>query len=364
MSGFVALEEARGSPVLPPTALDSSRFVRCRRRRSRHRTRHSGGAGRRPGLRRHHRAPAPPRPPARGRARGSLLDLSRDVRRRSGRTTRAPVRPRRRLHRTALRHDLRSGRLLRGGPPDRPTPDQTGAADDVPTAEHHRPAHDHHPPRRATAGRHRAGTDAAGGRVLVASHDRARQHTAIDPEPDTEPDHYPDPDPDPDGHRRTRHRRAVGYQDRAVRKHARRGCIRKQLGVKRGGESRAPGRRHSPRRVAPRPAWLLLALVLGTFWCLLLADGLVRPYVGIDVRGAVRHGSTAQVPDSVLDGGSVLHWTNGEFRSLAVPDRTIALTFDDGPDPEWTPRSSTSCSATACPRRSSCSARTRPNTPN
>jgi peptidoglycan/xylan/chitin deacetylase (PgdA/CDA1 family) len=101
---------------------------------------------------------------------------------------------------------------------------------------------------------------------------------------------------------------------------------------------KAGRRRHSPRRVAPRPTWLLLALVLGTFWCLLLADGLVRPYVGIDVRGADRHGSIAQVPDSVLDGGSVIRWTGGEFRSLTIPDKTVVLTFDDGPDAEWTPR--------------------------
>jgi peptidoglycan/xylan/chitin deacetylase (PgdA/CDA1 family) len=91
--------------------------------------------------------------------------------------------------------------------------------------------------------------------------------------------------------------------------------------------------------VAPRPAWLLFALVLGTLWCLLLTDGLVRPDVGVDVRGADRHGSTARVPASVLDGGSVIHHqADGTFRSLAIPARTVALTFDDGPDPEWTPR--------------------------
>jgi peptidoglycan/xylan/chitin deacetylase (PgdA/CDA1 family) len=90
--------------------------------------------------------------------------------------------------------------------------------------------------------------------------------------------------------------------------------------------------------VAPRPTWLLFALVLGTLWSLLLADGLVRPDVGVDVRAADRHGSTAQVPDSVLEGGSVIYLLDGTFRSLAIPDKTVVLSFDDGPDPEWTPR--------------------------
>ena len=109
--------------------------------------------------------------------------------------------------------------------------------------------------------------------------------------------------------------------------------------MKRSVEARGGRRRHSPRRVAPRPAWMLFALVLGTLWCLLLTNGLVRPDVGVDVRGAERHGSTAQVPDSVLDGGSVIyHTSDGAIRSLAIPAKTVALTFDDGPDPEWTPR--------------------------
>ena len=92
--------------------------------------------------------------------------------------------------------------------------------------------------------------------------------------------------------------------------------------MKRSGKARGGRRRHSPRRVAPRPAWLLFALVLGTLWCLLLTNGLVRPDIGVDVRGAERHGSTAQVPDSVLDGGSVIyHMPDGTFRSLAIPPR-------------------------------------------
>lgn len=40
----------------------------------------------------------------------------------------------------------------------------------------------------------------------------------------------------------------------------------------------------------------------------------------------------------MLVGGSVLTFPFGRTKSTAVPDKTIALTFDDGPDPEWTPK--------------------------
>ncbi|MFF0865587.1 bifunctional polysaccharide deacetylase/glycosyltransferase family 2 protein [Nonomuraea sp. NPDC003560] len=37
-------------------------------------------------------------------------------------------------------------------------------------------------------------------------------------------------------------------------------------------------------------------------------------------------------------GGPVLNLTDGKPASARLPARTIALTFDDGPDPEWTPK--------------------------
>src|SRR5690242_4231463 len=44
------------------------------------------------------------------------------------------------------------------------------------------------------------------------------------------------------------------------------------------------------------------------------------------------------VPAAVRDGGPVLDPQNGRPRSYKMPSRTIALTFDDGPDPTWTPK--------------------------
>lgn len=97
-------------------------------------------------------------------------------------------------------------------------------------------------------------------------------------------------------------------------------------------------RRPSSRRHAPRPRWLLIGLVLAAFCAVLAANGLVHPHVGVDVQGAA--GRTAgEIPAAIRDGGSVIDVADdGTVRSHAFPDRTVALTFDDGPDPEWTPQ--------------------------
>ena len=44
------------------------------------------------------------------------------------------------------------------------------------------------------------------------------------------------------------------------------------------------------------------------------------------------------VPASVRDGGPLVDTRDGRVVSHRVPDRTIVLTFDDGPDPLWTPQ--------------------------
>jgi cellulose synthase/poly-beta-1,6-N-acetylglucosamine synthase-like glycosyltransferase/peptidoglycan/xylan/chitin deacetylase (PgdA/CDA1 family) len=44
------------------------------------------------------------------------------------------------------------------------------------------------------------------------------------------------------------------------------------------------------------------------------------------------------VPATVMAGGSIIDTTDGRITSYRLPARTIALTFDDGPDPEWTAR--------------------------
>jgi cellulose synthase/poly-beta-1,6-N-acetylglucosamine synthase-like glycosyltransferase/peptidoglycan/xylan/chitin deacetylase (PgdA/CDA1 family) len=69
----------------------------------------------------------------------------------------------------------------------------------------------------------------------------------------------------------------------------------------------------------------------------MLLDGYLRAEVGGDQR--VRTGAGASdVPEEVLEGGPILTFRGGQATTVSVPDKTIALTFDDGPDPTWTPK--------------------------
>ncbi len=109
---------------------------------------------------------------------------------------------------------------------------------------------------------------------------------------------------------------------------------------------RPRGRRRAPSRIEraagraaafqrPRSSLALLLLLAPT--CVLLLDGYLRAEVGGDQR--VRTGASASdVPDEVLDGGPILTFRGGQATTVSVPDKTIALTFDDGPNPTWTPQ--------------------------
>jgi peptidoglycan/xylan/chitin deacetylase (PgdA/CDA1 family) len=94
---------------------------------------------------------------------------------------------------------------------------------------------------------------------------------------------------------------------------------------------------HAARRRLPRPQWLLVAVVFLMFCCVLLTNGLVRSEIGVDARGAASDGPDGHVPPAVSAGGPVVDLTHGQPRTYAMPPKTVALTFDDGPDPEWTP---------------------------
>ena len=49
-----------------------------------------------------------------------------------------------------------------------------------------------------------------------------------------------------------------------------------------------------------------------------------------------RHAAAA--PAAVMSGGPVIAMAGSRPRSYTMPTRTVALTFDDGPDPTWTPK--------------------------
>ncbi len=105
------------------------------------------------------------------------------------------------------------------------------------------------------------------------------------------------------------------------------------------------GRRRAPTRMEraagkaaalQRPRVILALLLLLGLTCVMLLDGYLRAEVGGDER--VRDGASAgKVPDKVLNGGPILTFRGGEPVTQTIPKKTIVLTFDDGPNPTYTP---------------------------
>jgi cellulose synthase/poly-beta-1,6-N-acetylglucosamine synthase-like glycosyltransferase/peptidoglycan/xylan/chitin deacetylase (PgdA/CDA1 family) len=72
---------------------------------------------------------------------------------------------------------------------------------------------------------------------------------------------------------------------------------------------------------------------------MLLLNGYTHHMFGAEADGAVRPtGPAGAVPKQIVNGGPVIDAGDGTPRSVAPKARTIALTFDDGPDPVWTPK--------------------------
>ncbi|MEV6380499.1 glycosyltransferase, partial [Streptomyces sp. NPDC051773] len=88
---------------------------------------------------------------------------------------------------------------------------------------------------------------------------------------------------------------------------------------------------------APRGHWWVLASVLATLLAaLFLATSVLR---GDGDRGVAHdRGPNHLVPQSAAQGGPVLDMRTAGPVSLRIPSQTVALTFDDGPDPTWTPQ--------------------------
>jgi cellulose synthase/poly-beta-1,6-N-acetylglucosamine synthase-like glycosyltransferase/peptidoglycan/xylan/chitin deacetylase (PgdA/CDA1 family) len=89
----------------------------------------------------------------------------------------------------------------------------------------------------------------------------------------------------------------------------------------------------------PRGHWLLVSLVVFVFAVGLLIEGYTHGVLGensADEPPATPHAAAA--PASVTNGGPVLTVVNGRPRSYQIPPKTVVLSFDDGPDPTWTPR--------------------------
>ncbi|WP_189268257.1 bifunctional polysaccharide deacetylase/glycosyltransferase family 2 protein [Streptomyces fuscichromogenes] len=100
---------------------------------------------------------------------------------------------------------------------------------------------------------------------------------------------------------------------------------------RRANAADASRRRRLPMRLT-LPVLLLAALMAmlmlrGYVHSEILADHRIRPEAASD-----------RVPEKILDGGPVIDTRGGRTTSLRVPDRHVVLTFDDGPDPAWTPK--------------------------
>src|SRR5690349_6193715 len=69
----------------------------------------------------------------------------------------------------------------------------------------------------------------------------------------------------------------------------------------------------------------------------LTVSGLVNAAIGNDAHARPPEGHDA-VPPAISAGGPIIDSRTQPVRSARLPERTVALTFDDGPDPTWTPQ--------------------------
>ncbi|GAA4531375.1 MULTISPECIES: bifunctional polysaccharide deacetylase/glycosyltransferase family 2 protein [Nonomuraea] len=90
------------------------------------------------------------------------------------------------------------------------------------------------------------------------------------------------------------------------------------------------------RGVEPSGHWLMLLAGVALAGCALTLDGFVKNVVG--ETGPQRGGGDpASWLEPVRRSGPVLDLTGDKPAGARPKARTVALTFDDGPDPEWTP---------------------------
>jgi cellulose synthase/poly-beta-1,6-N-acetylglucosamine synthase-like glycosyltransferase/peptidoglycan/xylan/chitin deacetylase (PgdA/CDA1 family) len=83
-------------------------------------------------------------------------------------------------------------------------------------------------------------------------------------------------------------------------------------------------------------SWIVGVILMGIFASMLLVEAYVT--AGTVPDHVVQPGAYGAVPTAIMHGGPIIDATRGAVRSFHLPARTIVLTFDDGPDPTWTPR--------------------------
>ncbi|MGW4476385.1 bifunctional polysaccharide deacetylase/glycosyltransferase family 2 protein [Nonomuraea sp. NPDC004354] len=87
----------------------------------------------------------------------------------------------------------------------------------------------------------------------------------------------------------------------------------------------------------PRGHWFMLAVGMLLLACALALNGYVTNVAGETQAPAPATDESTPELDKLRGGGPVLNLTAGTVASAAPAARKVALTFDDGPDPRWTP---------------------------
>ncbi|MFJ5646096.1 bifunctional polysaccharide deacetylase/glycosyltransferase family 2 protein [Streptomyces sp. NPDC093223] len=94
-------------------------------------------------------------------------------------------------------------------------------------------------------------------------------------------------------------------------------------------------RKHAAVRRPPRAHWLLFLLVLSVLAASLVFEGWTTHQVD---AARTKVPCTRPIPRVADTGRPVLRFGPHGVQTFSMPPRTVALTFDGGPDPVWTPR--------------------------
>ncbi|HEY9290885.1 MAG TPA: bifunctional polysaccharide deacetylase/glycosyltransferase family 2 protein [Microlunatus sp.] len=94
--------------------------------------------------------------------------------------------------------------------------------------------------------------------------------------------------------------------------------------------------RHSASQIKPRIHWVVLSVTLLALLLALLVQGYTSHLFGVS-RDARPPGPDGNVPASIKTGGPIIDARGPQPRTARPDPKVIALTFDDGPDPVWTP---------------------------
>ncbi|MFD6492079.1 glycosyltransferase [Streptomyces sp. NPDC059944] len=103
------------------------------------------------------------------------------------------------------------------------------------------------------------------------------------------------------------------------------------------GTRTTPKRHRDARRRRLPMRFLLPMFILLAMMAMLMLRGYVHSEILADHR-IQPEAATGKVPEKILDGGPVIDTRGGRTTSLGIPDHRLVLTFDDGPDPTWTPK--------------------------